>query len=85
MTLMALNYEGDGLQPNFSKENCQEGGVFRPRITHDLDRGRADFVWDQAQRTGRWLILFSQLVAGHCGTVPTREVGFYSTTPNDGT
>ena len=39
MTLMALNYEGDGLQPNCSKENCQEGGVFRPRITHDLDRG----------------------------------------------
>jgi hypothetical protein len=36
MTLMALNYEGDGLQPNFSKENCQEGGVFRPRITHGL-------------------------------------------------
>ena len=25
MALMALNYEGDGLQPNFSKENCQEG------------------------------------------------------------
>ena len=52
MTLMALNYEGDGLQPNFSKENCQEGGVFRPRITHDLDRGRIDSVWE-AQRTGR--------------------------------
>ena len=52
MTLMALNYEGDGLQPNFSKENCQEGGVFRPRITHDLDRGRVDSVWE-AQRTGR--------------------------------
>ena len=42
MTLMALNYEGDGLQPNFNKENYQEGGVFRPRITRDLDRGRID-------------------------------------------
>ena len=46
MTLMALNYEGDGLQPNFSKENCQEGGVFRPRITRDLDRGRVSSVWE---------------------------------------
>ena len=46
MTLMALNYEGDGLQPNFSKENCQEGGVFRPRITRDLDRGRVSPAWE---------------------------------------
>ena len=32
ITLVALIYEGDGLQPNFSTEDFQEGGVFRRTI-----------------------------------------------------
>lgn len=49
MTLAMVTYESDGLEPGFNQGDCEEGGVFRPRITHDLDRGRIDSVWELQQ------------------------------------
>ena len=49
MTLAMVTYESDGLEPGFNQGGCEGGGVFRPRITHDLGRGRTDSVWELQQ------------------------------------
>ena len=53
MTLMALNYEGDGLQPNCSKKIAKKGASSgRVLRTTSIAATRVDSVWE-AQRTGR--------------------------------